>query len=56
MPRYNVEWSLKGNAIVEAEDWEEAKQKVLDLPEDALYADVDGIDVSDVAPEEESDA
>lgn len=54
MPQFNVEWSLQGNTVVEAADWKEAKQKVLDMSEDALYADILGIDVSDVTLEEEA--
>jgi hypothetical protein len=52
MPKYLVEWSLQGSSLVEAENEEEAKQKVSNKTDYALHFDVDGFDISDVVLEE----
>lgn len=56
MPKYTVEWSLPGSSLVEAENEEEAVQKVCDKTDDELYADIDGFAISDVVLEEEGES
>ena len=55
MTQWEVEWSLKGSSLVEAESEEEAKKKVWDKSDEVLYGDIDGFDISDVERKEQND-
>jgi len=57
MPKYIVEWSLRGVTTVEAVGEKEARKMVeWDLPDEALYEDITDMDISGVSLEEGGDA
>lgn len=57
MPQYRIEWSLQGNSTIEAADEKEARRKILfDTPDEKIYADITGMDISDISLDDGGDA